>query len=302
MPVFISYSHEDRGFATDLAKQLVKHKASVWLDQWELRVGDSLLEKIQSAIKSASALIVVLSRASVASEWCKKELNAGLIRELEERRVLVLPVLLEDCDIPMFLREKKWADFRRNYDDGLGDVLTAVAAFTSDSQGRIEEPEYHVDWSMDWGFLDDGHYYLRFTFVDHAPAQPYTVLTQVMTICNDVLTRRFQEHVRRGNELLARLMIAFLLNRAIHENKVQPFVLDDSLPKKKTINYSDVKGGHGFEAVVESRRMGADTGLSTLVRWTNHLEIALEQVAAEATGGNRERLAQLKRLVEAGEI
>lgn len=41
MPVFISYSHQDADFAHQLAGQLVLHKAYVWLDKWELHVGDS---------------------------------------------------------------------------------------------------------------------------------------------------------------------------------------------------------------------------------------------------------------------
>ena len=71
----------------------MKHKANIWIDQWELHVGDSLIEKVQEAIRGASGLLVILSKASVESEWCKKELSSGLIRELEEKRVVVLPVL-----------------------------------------------------------------------------------------------------------------------------------------------------------------------------------------------------------------
>ncbi len=84
MPILISYAHEDKEFAEKLAVHLVRQKAHVWIDQWELKVGDSILEKIQSAIKTASALLIVLSKASVASEWCRRELSAGLMRELEE--------------------------------------------------------------------------------------------------------------------------------------------------------------------------------------------------------------------------
>lgn len=148
MPIFICHSHQDKEFVDRLAVQLTRQKARVWLDRWELKVGDSIVEKIQSAIKAASALIVVLSKASVASQWCQKELNAGLIRELEERRVVVLPLLLEDCEIPMFLRDKKYADFRSNFDEGLRDTLIAIASVTSDTQGRIERPEFHIDWSI----------------------------------------------------------------------------------------------------------------------------------------------------------
>ena len=114
MPIFISYSHSDSKFATRLAHQLVKRRANVWIDQWELHVGDSLTQKVQEAIEGATALLVILSEASVESEWCKKELSSGLIRELDEKRVIVLPVLMEDCKIPMFLRDKKYADLILN--------------------------------------------------------------------------------------------------------------------------------------------------------------------------------------------
>jgi len=55
MAVFISYSHSDSEFADRLARQLVAHKTNVWLDKWELNIGDSLIERIQGAIQGARA-------------------------------------------------------------------------------------------------------------------------------------------------------------------------------------------------------------------------------------------------------
>jgi allophanate hydrolase subunit 1 len=138
MPIFVSYSRTDKVFATRLARQLVKHKANIWIDQWELRVGDSLIDRVQEAIQGASALLVILSKASVESEWCKKELSSGLIRELEEKRVVILPVLMEDCKIPIFLKDKLYADFRKSFDEGLQAILDAVARVTSDSLARVD--------------------------------------------------------------------------------------------------------------------------------------------------------------------
>jgi hypothetical protein len=63
LPVFISYSHSDRDFAEKLALQLVKERAPVWIDRWELNVGDSLIQRIQDAVAGASALLLVLSKA-----------------------------------------------------------------------------------------------------------------------------------------------------------------------------------------------------------------------------------------------
>ena len=86
MPIFISYSHADKTFVNKLATHLVRHNAHVWIDSWELNVGDSLIQRIQQAIQESSALLVVLSKASVQSEWCKKELSAGLVRELKKKK------------------------------------------------------------------------------------------------------------------------------------------------------------------------------------------------------------------------
>ncbi len=151
MAVFISYSHSDSEFVNKLAARLVASKANVWIDKWEINVGDSLIRKIEDAIQKADALVAVLSKTSVQSEWCRKELTAGLVRELEEKQVLVLPVLAEDCEIPLFLRDKKYADFRKGFDQGLRDILEALARVTTDTLGRLAEPGAFVDWSISWG-------------------------------------------------------------------------------------------------------------------------------------------------------
>ena len=89
MPIFISYSHKNKEFVDKLAMQLVARNVNIWLDRWELNIGDSLIDKVQEAVDGSSALLVILSKASTESEWCKKELSSGLLRELEEKRVVV---------------------------------------------------------------------------------------------------------------------------------------------------------------------------------------------------------------------
>ena len=55
MPIFISYSHQDKEFVDNLAANLVAAKHHVWIDRWELALGDSLTQKIESALTSADA-------------------------------------------------------------------------------------------------------------------------------------------------------------------------------------------------------------------------------------------------------
>ncbi len=125
--LFLSYSTLDSIFVDRLASDLQRVSVGVWYDKWEIRVGDSLLDKIASGIEENDFLALVLSPTSVQSEWVKREVNAALMRELSERKVVVLPLMLRDCELPVLLRDKKYADFRTTYEHGFEQLLLATS-------------------------------------------------------------------------------------------------------------------------------------------------------------------------------
>jgi len=206
VPIFISYSHADKAFVDKLAANLIKHDGHVWVDTWELNVGDSILNRVQEAIQASSALLIVLSKASVASEWCRKELNAGLMRELDEKRVVVLPVLVEDCEILVFLREKMYADFREEFKSGLKALVDAVARVTEIDQGRLKTDKSQIDWSETWGELD-GYFQIDYTLVESIVDCPFTLLTEISISCDAAATKRYKQYVEEGLDWLGRAVI-----------------------------------------------------------------------------------------------
>lgn len=290
MPIFISHSHQDKDFVDALATNLIRRRENVWVDRWELRVGDSLINRIQSAITTASSLVIVLSKSSVASEWCKKELNAGLIRELEERRVIVLPLLLEDCDIPLFLKDKKYADFRKDFDAGLSDIQKAVVSISSDTQGRIEKPDFHVDWGVAWG-EDDGKYVVHLRFISHGEKIPYCVFTQVMIICNKELTQRFHKYRKQGMEWFGRLFVIKLFYSGIKNEGNTHFIIRDSIDVKREMHFlSTGDDSYGFDAYISAVRLGVDTDMNTWVEWGVHIKQVLEDLEKEVSPADRDKL------------
>jgi hypothetical protein len=110
--VFLSHSHSDNAIARRLASDLRAAGVTVWIDEAELGVGDSLIRKIGNAIDSTDFLVVLLSPDSVASEWVLRETEVALTKEFMGRRVRVLPLLVRDCTVPPFLTDKIYADFR----------------------------------------------------------------------------------------------------------------------------------------------------------------------------------------------
>lgn len=291
MPIFISYSHKDKAFVAKLAAHLVKNNANIWIDSWELNVGDSIINKIQDAIQESDALLVVLSKSSVESEWCKKELSAGLMRELEEKKVIVLPVLVEDCSIPLLLKEKLYADFRKRFNDGLFQILDAVAKISNMDQGRIPDNEGYADWAVDWGFLDE-FFYMNFIIVYISNLYPITIFTEVDVLCNDAATDRYKQYIEAGLDWLGRLAITETIYE-IGDKEEMKVILDNQFPQELERGIHDPKLGWEYQLLVKCRRLGVDNGRDQLVNISSYLKNIRDFMRSVARKPNKEEFERL---------
>jgi TIR domain len=274
MPIFISYSRNDTAFVDTLVRNLVAARHHVWMDRWELGLGDSLTQRIQDALTASSAILVILSKNSVSSEWCKRELTAGLVRELEERKTIVMPCVIDDCDIPLFLRDKLYADFRANPDEAFGLVDRALSQVSNPMQGRSESPNFFTDFSLDWGAKDDGPL-LRLMFVDHGGKLPYVVWSLCEIYCNERATEEFWAHLKEGKrnehiKSVLELLVADFKTRPLTEKITNNFEKFVAWPLKGTV-------GKEYFIRFRYRRLGIDNGFDTLVHLDANIEIALQR-------------------------
>ena len=120
---FISHSSVDKEFVLRLAHDLSRNWIDVWLDEHQLRVGADLTEEIESNIAAASHLVIVLSEASLKSEWVTRELSWAASREKEGLAMTIVPVRLQDVALPPELEGRSGADFFGSYEDGLAALL-----------------------------------------------------------------------------------------------------------------------------------------------------------------------------------
>ena len=80
--------------------------------------GVSVLDNIVEAIHSSYKVILVLTDHFVSSQWCKYEADQAIIRSLRLSEVqdpdpnsrCVIPVLLEECKIPIKLQHLTYSD------------------------------------------------------------------------------------------------------------------------------------------------------------------------------------------------
>lgn len=127
--VFVSHASEDKErFVLDFARRLRENGVDAWLDQWEMKPGDSLVDKIfEQGLKDAQAVIVVLSEISVQKPWVREELNASVVNRINKGTKLI-PVVIDECDVPESLRSTVWqkVDSLDSYDASLQRILAAI--------------------------------------------------------------------------------------------------------------------------------------------------------------------------------
>ena len=76
---------------------------------------------------SCHHFVVILSRKAIESHWVEQEITGALWEKLSERRrKQIIPVVRERCDMPLFLRHLRHANFMNGYALGFAQVYAAI--------------------------------------------------------------------------------------------------------------------------------------------------------------------------------
>ena len=90
--VFISHASEDKdAVARPLANALQSKGLSVWYDEFEMKIGDSLRRKIDQGLAHSNFGIVIISRSFINKGWTNYELD-GLITKAITGEQQLLPI------------------------------------------------------------------------------------------------------------------------------------------------------------------------------------------------------------------
>ena len=120
---FISYSHADADFAIPFYEGLRRRGIDVWIDKVELLIGDSLSTKIGRAIVDNDFVIAIISPESVKSAWCEKELAIAVTQGINNKKVKVLPVRLDQARMPPSISDAMYLDADRSDPDGAAEQM-----------------------------------------------------------------------------------------------------------------------------------------------------------------------------------
>ncbi|MGB7925567.1 MAG: toll/interleukin-1 receptor domain-containing protein [Pyrinomonadaceae bacterium] len=103
---FISYSSKDQDFADRLYADLQNKGVRCWFAPEDLKIGDSIRDRIDESIRLRDKLLLVLSESSIESEWVEHEVESALEEEKHRGRTILFPIRLDNA---VMESSKAWA-------------------------------------------------------------------------------------------------------------------------------------------------------------------------------------------------
>ena len=120
--VFLSYARDDVAFARDLRERLLALGHAPWMDLFDISAGARWPDEIDRALRSADAIIGVMTPASMASENVKNEWDWAIANS---RRLVLL--LAEPCDVPFHYVSRNYIDCTADREAGFAALRDALS-------------------------------------------------------------------------------------------------------------------------------------------------------------------------------
>jgi hypothetical protein len=117
---FISYSSRDEDFARRLHADLQDRGVRCWFAPEDMKIWAKILDTLDEAVRLRDKVLLVLSEASIKSEWVEDEVTRAFAEERSRGITVLFPVRIDDA---VFETKEAWAvklgegrhigDFRR---------------------------------------------------------------------------------------------------------------------------------------------------------------------------------------------
>jgi WD40 repeat protein len=97
--VFLSHSSKDKAVVRELAARLKKDGVRVWLDEEQIKPGDSIPAKIEEGLEHSRVLVLCMSANAFGSDWAQLEAGTFRFRDPLNKERRFIPLRLDDTPI-----------------------------------------------------------------------------------------------------------------------------------------------------------------------------------------------------------
>jgi excisionase family DNA binding protein len=115
MKIFISHATNDLTFARCLATDIMEKGYDVFLDDWSIDLGENIINKINEGLEESQILIPIISKHFLESIFCLDEWTSFYVRFAKIRKSSILPLIIDDSDIPAIMSAIKYCRVKDGY-------------------------------------------------------------------------------------------------------------------------------------------------------------------------------------------
>ncbi|MEM9952785.1 MAG: TIR domain-containing protein [Chloroflexota bacterium] len=141
--IFVSHATSDDEFVNHLVEDLAIYGFPTWVDHRDMPAGSRWVAHLEQALRESDVMILICSEASMESSYVEAEWHAYF-----DMKKPVIPVRIDDCRVPTFLRTLHQLDFR-DFDAFRKNVASLIEILATLSEKTL--PSKAVT-----GFLADG--------------------------------------------------------------------------------------------------------------------------------------------------
>ena len=138
--IFICADEDDLASSKKLYDDLKQHGVSPWLEQENLVPGAHIENSVKKAIQESDFFLALLSSRSVSKRgFVQKKLKNGMraFEEFPEAEIFIIPVRIDECDLPEALRPLTHVDLFPSYENCLDRILAALGQ--KKPRGEVQE-------------------------------------------------------------------------------------------------------------------------------------------------------------------
>lgn len=139
--IFISHSTNDDKFVDKLASELHIYGIQTWVDHQDMPIGSRWVTQLEEALGQSDVLLLVLSQVSLKSSYVESEWHTFFNMGRK-----IIPLMLEKCEIPLFLRTFHQIDFQssHNFEEQVKQLLAVLPYTIEKTSAHQAQPSWDL--------------------------------------------------------------------------------------------------------------------------------------------------------------
>ena len=128
--VFLSHSLNDKDLVISVALDLNEKGITSCPDSFDIFPKESIISKVNQGLEKYKFILLFLSKNSVSSDLLMKKWETILCDD-KFNKIKIIPIKLDDCEIPKILQTRKYIDFSVDYNSGIKKLLDTLKEYES---------------------------------------------------------------------------------------------------------------------------------------------------------------------------